>query len=93
MAIAEDLTAFLNVSDFAQAVTVAGAEVAVLFDNGYQAALNGFAESAAPSIMGKTSDLAALVQGSAVTVGGIDYKVVSVHPDGTGVTTLILERA
>lgn len=91
--ITEDITAFLNPSDFAVTVTVAGAEVAVLFDNGYQAALNGFAESSAPYIMGKTSELASLVQGSAVTVESVAYKVTQVHPDGTGMSTLILEKA
>ncbi len=91
--ITEDLTAFLNTSDFALTVTVAGAEVAVIFDNGYQAAVNGFAESAAPSITGRTSDLSRLVQGSAVTVSAVAYKVAQVHPDGTGISTLILEKA
>lgn len=91
--ITEDLTAFFNTSDFAITVRVAGADVAVLFDNGYQAALNGFTESAVPILVGKTSELATLVQGSAVTVESVAYKVTQTHPDGFGISTLTLEKA
>ena len=91
--ITEDIGAFINTSDFSVTVTVAGADVPVLFDNGYQAALSGYAESALPSIVGATADLASLVHGSTVTVSDVDYKVTQVHPDGTGISTLILEKA
>jgi hypothetical protein len=90
---AEDLSVFFNTSEFAVTATVAGAGVSVIFDNGYQGALNGFLESSAPSITGPSASLATAVQGTAVTVNAIAYKVMEVHPDGTGITKLMLEKA
>ena len=93
--LSSDTGAFFSEADgFTVAAALnGGAELQVLFDNGYQAALSGFTESAVPILVGKTSDLATLVQGSAVTVQSVAYKVTQVHPDGFGISTLTLEKA
>lgn len=91
---AEDLSIFFSLDTPGSATAnTGGADFVVLMDNGYQAALAGFVESTAPSCMARTSDVAALVQGSAITIATVAYKVVSVQPDGFGVTTLQLELA
>ena len=87
----EDLTPYFDTaSGFAQAATVSGQSVPVIFDNGYAAALGGLVESTGPSCQAKSADVAAVVQGSTITIGGTAYTVVGVEPDGTGVTTLQL---
>jgi hypothetical protein len=49
-------------------------------------------ESAAPAVSLPSADVPAAAQGDAVTVGETDYKVVSVQPDGMGMTALILRE-
>lgn len=70
-----------------------GAQVAVIFDNGYAQSLGGMVESSMPSCQIASTDAAALVQGSAITINTVAYQVKEVHQDGTGITTLVLERA
>ena len=89
----EDLSAFFSTSEFAVTASFAGGTAAVIFDNGYQGALNGFIESSAPSITGPSAALATLGQGTSVTVNSVAYKVMEVQPDGTGITKLMLEKA
>ena len=90
---AENLSDFLSPSEHASSVTVGGSTVAAIFSNGYQSGLAGFVESTGPSLLCKTADVAAAVQGTAVTVASTAYKVATVQPDGTGFTTLVLELA
>lgn len=91
---AEDLSAFFDVAGgFAVNATIGGLPVAGIFDNGYQGALTGAIESSAPTFIAPTANVAAVVQGTAITVNATAYSVTGVEPDGTGVTTLILERA
>jgi hypothetical protein len=106
MSFTEDLSAFLDVtSGFAINATVLGQPVAGIFDNGHQNALGGFIESTTPSFMCSSSDIAeyvtgsiavpnftALAQGSALIINDVGYAVTEVHPDGTGMTTLLLEQ-
>jgi hypothetical protein len=92
---AEDLSAFFDTANgFAQNATLlGGAVMPVIFDNAYQGSMGGFVESTGPQCVAKTADVAALVQGSTITVNAIAYKVAIVQPDGTGLTTLQLELA
>lgn len=90
----EDLSVFFSLDTPGSASANTGAaDFVVLMDNGYQGALAGFVESTGPSCMARTSDVAALVQGSSITIAATAYKVASVQPDGYGVTTLLLELA
>ena len=45
-----------------------------------------------PQFQCATSDVGAADKGAAITVNIIAYTVVTVHPEGTDVTTLISER-
>lgn len=45
-----------------------------------------------PEVVLREADAAGVAQGAAVTVGGRDYRVVSIEPDGTGLTALILRE-
>lgn len=94
MLLAEDLAAYFATEDgFAVTATSGASSFPVIFDNDYQASLGGFVEGASPQCMARTSDVSALVQGSAITIEAVAYLVREVRPDGTGVTTLLLERA
>ena len=73
--------------------TIGGATVPVIFDKPYLAGLSGFAESSAPQCVGLTADLASAVQGTSITINSVTYRVTEHQPDGTGATTLILEKA
>ena len=80
-------------------------EITGIFDNGYQAALSGFVESSAPTFLCQTADVqrfvdgtsmprvTGLTKGSAITIAEVQYKVLEIHPDGTGLSTIILEKA
>ena len=79
--------------DFGLDATIGSATVRGMFDDAYNAASNGFIESTAPQFMAATADVSTVVQGQAITVNSKNYLVTTVQPDGTGVTTLILELA
>ena len=87
----EDLSVFFDTtSGFAQSATVDGDTFPVIFDSGYQSALGGLVESTGPICQAKTADVASVVQGATISIGGTDYVVTGVQPDGTGLTTLQL---
>ncbi len=82
-----------------------GAEVPGILRGPYQAALGGFAESTAPTFLCSTADVEPFFpysslprvtgasQGTQISINGIAYSVTEIHPDGTGLTALILEKA
>jgi len=89
----EDLTPFLDVAaGFAVSAVIGAATVPVIFDTAYTSA-GGMVESTGPQCQGKTSDLAAAVQGTAITINGQAYTVTGNQPDGTGMTVLQLREA
>lgn len=73
-------------ADFGGGVVVDG-----LFSNAYIDAF-GMAGSR-PQIDVLTSALTGIAAGAALSVGGVAYTVAEIHPDGTGMTRLLLERA
>ena len=90
----EDFSAFFTLDTPGSATaTVSGGNIVVVFDNGYQAGMGGFVETAGPSCQARSADVSTLVQGSPITIASIAYKVATVQPDGFGVTTLQLELA
>ena len=93
---AEDTTAFFDTTTgFAQAATVGGASVAVIFDNA--SALGSVGPfgmaSTQPSITLPTAQVPATPVGTTVVVGGGTYLVAAHEPDGTGISRLLLESA
>ncbi len=89
----EDLSPFF--ADFAVTATVDGASVSAIFDNGYQASAVGALgmASSMPTLTLPTASVPASPVGKAVVVAGISYTVAEHQPDGSGVSTLVLERA
>jgi hypothetical protein len=90
------LTAFasdvaLMLKDFGQSITLNGSTVQAIFDNAYTGMLG--MESSGPALTVASSDVAGVEQGHAVVVGSANYTVVTVEPDGTGVTVLRLQEA
>jgi len=81
-------------ADFGGTVTVVatGLNFTGIFDNDYLALMG--MESRNPMVMCKSSDVTthSIAQGTALTIGGVSYKVVMPQPDGTGMTVLELER-
>lgn len=84
----EDLSVFF--SDFATTATLDGAAVDVIFDNGYADPFGVATKQ--PQAMLQSTIAAAATQASVLVVAGVTYRVRSIEPDGTGVTTLTLER-
>lgn len=102
MPFVEDFTPFLQESEFSTTAVVVstGAQVQVIFDNGYAAALNGLAEASDPGMLGRTVDLSGLVHGSEISLpispGSTtmeSWSVVVIQPDGTGMTFVGLRKA
>lgn len=100
MAFAEDLTPFLSLDDFAvqaQAVTRYSEVVTfpVIFDNASSQAGIGLLGMAGtqPVALARSADVVDVAVGCAITINAVDYTVAELQPDGTGITTLTLERA
>jgi hypothetical protein len=94
----EDLGVFTNPAEFgevATATTKFGEVITlpVIFDNGYEPALGGFAEASGPSALVQSALVQDLVHGSQIEISARTWRVVEIRPDGTGMTTLVLERA
>ena len=88
----EDLTPIFDaVTGFAQACAFSnGVTADCIFDNGYAEALQGAGTT--PTLTAATSTVATVARGHTVTVNAVGYTVANVEADGTGVTTLVLER-
>jgi hypothetical protein len=91
MAFTEDLSVFLSEADFAVSATLGAATFSVIFDRAYveNQAIGG----TQPVCVGKTADLGSATHGTAITIAGTAYTVQDNQPDGTGMTTLVLQLA
>ena len=90
--LAEDLAAYFDTTSwFAQSATLDGVTVAGIFDSPYLQAFDGIA-SAAPSFTLPSTSAASATSASVLVLAGTSYRVRSVQPDGTGISTLVLER-
>lgn len=89
----ENTAAFFT--DFGQTVTVGGAAVSGIFDNGYALGSVGpiGMASSQPSLMLATASVPANPVGTAVLVAGTNYTIGAHEPDGTGMSRLLLEAA
>jgi len=88
--VADDLDVFLNTDEFADEATIGGETVNGIFDNEHTEVLD--VSGTHPAFTCKTSDVSGVSQGDTVTINGTGYRVVSIKPDGTGMTTLVLEE-
>lgn len=90
-----DLDAFFNTDDFASTATLDdGTEISVIFHNEYEQVdfSTGAVESSAPYVEAKDSDISEIAHLNKLTIAGIDYKVIAIKPNGTGVTVLELSK-
>ncbi len=94
MAFAEDLDEFLDTDDFAVSVTQDAKTFSAIYDAPDADEFN--AEGTRPQILAKDTDLAAApatVHGVTLAVAGAgSFKVQELQPDGTGMTTVFLEK-
>lgn len=89
-----DLDVFLNSDEFAEIVTYKGAAIRGVFDDAFQvSAPDGLGiETTQPQVVVKSADVAGMAHGDTMTIKTVVYKVIGIHPDGTGLTTAILSR-
>lgn len=88
-----DFTAQIGgmLSEAGQSITLKGVMCQAIFDNGYASSLG--MDGAGPAITLASGDAAEVGQGDAVVIGGVNYSVVTVEPDGTGMTVIRLQEA
>jgi hypothetical protein len=92
---AEDLSPFFNAAEFAVPATIGlGSAVNGIFDNGYSAGQVGAMGMAStqPSFVLPTASVPDAAVGQPLVVNTLTYCIVAHEPDGTGVSTLYLER-
>lgn len=100
MAFTEDLSAFFNTDGFGEEFIYkpkAGAALTLvgIFDNAYYAERGGdiVVAGSQPRLQYETAKIDPKpVDGDTITLRGEEYTIVNIEPDGTGVTTLMLER-
>lgn len=96
MPFTEDLSEFLDtVYGFATTATYNGiTPVDGIFDAEYFQPDAGFAgiQSSQPVFLCRTVDVSSATHGQTLVVASINYKIVGVEPDGTGMTLLKLEK-
>lgn len=83
-------TEFFSLTDFAVPATVRGRQINVIFDEQYVDALG--VESSQPAATCESALVDDVEQDDTMTVGGREFRIIGVQPDGTGVTVLRLQR-
>ena len=92
MAFVEDFAAYF--SEFATPATLGGVAVQGIFDKAYDAASAGVGlATGLPVYTLATSAVPANPVGKVLVVASTRYKVAEHHPDGTGISLLLLELA
>lgn len=86
----EDLTKFFDADDFAEVATFAGASVSGIFDNQF-VDVHGV-ESYKPVFVLPEADVSSIAHGDTITIRSVVFKVVGIQADGTGLTTLVLDK-
>lgn len=91
---AENISAFFNSAEMADSITLNSVAVSAMFDNGYALGNVGTmgAAGAQPILTLATTNVPANPVGTLAVVNGTTYSVAAHEPDGTGVSTLYLER-
>lgn len=98
---AADRAALLDTDDFATAATytlAAGGDTALngIFDNGYLAVgvpADLDISATQPQFLCRTADLpSSAAQDDTITVDSVTWRVRELQPDGTGLTSLVLEK-
>ena len=77
-------------ADFGIDVTIGDDTVVAIFDNGFEDALGTWVT--VPVLTARTTDFTSHARGTALTVGGVAYTIAEKHPDGTEISTIILQK-
>lgn len=72
----------------------APATISVLFNNPFTGidALEATMESTGPRALARSSDVADVIHGDTLEVNGTTYYIRGIHPDGSGMTELMLSE-
>ena len=87
---AEDLSLFFNSSDFAVAAVFRGTTIVKGILGSAYVEVNGV-ESSKPAFTCAFSDVEDVMHSDSLVIESIEYKIVAVKPDGTGIAVLVLE--
>ena len=91
MAFTEDHSEFLDEDDFAVSASVGGSSVSVIFDHAFVEVQGIIGER--PMVLADDGDVSSVSVGDSLTVNSQLYVVRVKRPDGTGMTTIVLEEA
>ena len=86
----EDFTEFLDSTEMADNATIGASTIAGIFDNQF-VEVHGI-EGVRPVFTCAELNVSTIAHGDALTINTISYKVAGIQPDGTGLTSLILEK-
>lgn len=93
-----DRLSFLALEEFGVSATITSnsstREVQGIFDNGHYQIDNGYSvvTTTEPQFLCRDIDIVGVAQGDAVVVSGINWSIVDLMPDGTGMTLLRLHK-
>ena len=91
-----DLATILDTDDFAVSVTYDGGTISGIFDNETVPVDNGgfvTVHQEQPRLTCRTSDLPSVGEGEVMVISGVNYAVRAWVHDGTGITTVQLEKS
>ena len=92
---ADDRAIFVGTDDFGVAATFGAATVNGIFDNEFVEVDAGGGVGFAlqqPRFVCRTADVSTAAEGDTITINATDYTIRIVQDDGTGMTTLVLEK-
>tara|TARA_R100001443_G_scaffold84007_1_gene90743 strand:+ start:41 stop:349 length:309 start_codon:yes stop_codon:yes gene_type:complete len=96
---ASDLAGYFETDSHGSSATItingSGSSINVILNKEYFAIDPGFGtevEGTQPVATGRSSDMTNVEIGDTIQISSITYNIVSVQPDGTGVTALVLEQ-
>lgn len=89
-----DLDTFLDTDEFGVEVAYGSGIIKGIFDNVFIADQQGEVdvETLQPQVTVKTSDVSGIAQGDTMTIDSVDYNVIGIQPDGTGLTNILLSK-
>jgi hypothetical protein len=96
--IVTDRDIFLNKDEFADEFVFSrsGSTIKCIFDDAFEVAVEGEqgVETSQPQVIVKDSDVTGIIQGDTLTrvSDSVVYKVTGIHPDGTGMTLVLLSQ-
>lgn len=80
-------------TDFGEpAILKDGTEITIIFDKEYALSepMGVGIESSHPMVAVKSSDVEETIHGDTLEIREVIYSIIGIHPDGTGITNLIL---